>query len=380
MNVDAILSDISRQGNLRQLPRPLPPGALDFTSNDYLGLNARTDLRDEFLSRIVGSSARPALSAVASRLLDSNADAARRLEERLTDLYGYGRQALLFNSGYHANTGIISAIASLPSVAVIADRLVHASIIDGMTLSRTRFQRFRHNDFDLLQRLISAVDPAIETILVIVESVYSMDGDHADINRLIDIRRRNPRVMLYVDEAHAFGVEGPSGLGLVQASADPSAVDILIGTLGKAAASVGAFAITSPSMRSFLINRARSLIFSTSLPPLNHEWTLFLLDHIIAMDDERATLRRLAGRLSSHLSTINHADVFPSHIQPLIIGDAARAVAMSQALDAQGIHVLPIRTPSVPPSTERLRISLSAAHTMADVDRLGKSLIQLVSQ
>lgn len=380
MNVEAILSDLERQGNLRRLPADLPSGTLDFTSNDYLGINSRTDLRDEFIRSVCASSSRPSLSAVASRLLDSNASSARRLESRLTALYGCGREALLFNSGYHANTGIISAIASLPSVTVIADRLVHASIIDGITLSRTRFQRFRHNDFDHLERLISSVDPSVETILVIVESIYSMDGDRAALARLTDLRRRYPRVMLYVDEAHAFGVEGPAGLGMVQSLPDPAQVDILVGTLGKAAASVGAFAIVSPAMRRFLINRARSLIFSTALPPLNHEWTLFILDRIIRMDAERVRLRDLSLRLAAHISRATGSTSRPSHIQPVIVGDPVKAVLLSQSLDDLGIHVLPIRVPTVPAGTERLRISLSAAHTPADVDRLGNSLIQLFCQ
>lgn len=380
MNVEAILSDLERQGNLRRLPADLPSGTLDFTSNDYLGINALPGLRDEFFQAVCASSSRPCLSAVASRLLDSNASSARRLESRLTALYGCGREALLFNSGYHANTGIISAIASLPSVTVIADRLVHASIIDGITLSRTRFRRFRHNDFDHLERLISSVDPSVETILVIVESIYSMDGDSADLARLTDLRRRYPRVMLYVDEAHAFGVEGPAGLGMVQSLPDPAQVDILVGTLGKAAASVGAFAIVSPAMRRFLINRARSLIFSTALPPLNHEWTLFILDRIIRMDAERARLRDLSLRLAAHISRATGSPSHPSHIQPVIVGDPVKAVLLSRSLDDLGIHVLPIRVPTVPAGTERLRISLSAAHTPADVDRLGNSLIQLFCQ
>lgn len=357
------LDQLRESSNYRSFPSGVGGDTIDLTSNDYLGLALRDDLRDEFMAQY-HSGKFPALTSSASRLLASCQLEYREFESLLAEIYG--REALVFNSGYHANTGIIQAIADKRTM-VIADRLVHASIIDGIRLSGARFTRFPHNDFDRLERAIAAVPDDADRILIIVESVYSMDGDRADINRLIDIRRADGRVMLYVDEAHGIGVEGSAGLGLVAASKAPAEVDIVIGTLGKALASSGAFALTDDTVKQYLVNKARSLIFSTALPPACVAWSRFLFGKMMGMDAERATLRRHAERIADAIAAATGRRGVVSHIQPLVIGNAAATLQRSAELLREGVKVLPIRTPTVPPGSERLRFSLSAALTDADI-------------
>lgn len=373
------LESLKASGNFRSIPRGMaaePPGFIDFSSNDYLGLGAREDLREEFFKGRDCKSL--SMTSSASRLLASQQDSYRRFEATLERLYP-GRKALLFNSGYHANAGMISALADRSSL-VLADRLVHASIIDGVTLSRAEMVRFPHNDFDRLEALLDrAKSKKYSRILVVVESVYSMDGDSADLERLIAIKRRYPDVILYVDEAHAFGVCGEDGLGLVAHSSEPAAFDVVIATLGKAAASYGAFVITSEEIVDVAVNRARSFIFSTAMPPLCVEWSDFIVNLIPTLGGERAHLREIAALLHAGLQSLRpDTPMSPSHIRPFIIGDPHRTIEMSQRLRDRGLVVLPIRTPTVPPGTERLRISLSAGLSCDSINRLLNSITALI--
>lgn len=372
MNHRELIEEIKSRGNFRSIPADRTDSdILDFSTNDYLGLAERDDLRRAFMS---GDTARDALlTSSASRLLAATQRAYHELEQTLEALYG--RQALMFNSGYHANSGLIPALCDKDTL-ILADKLVHASIIDGIMLSKCSWQRFRHNDITHLGRILDKERPDGRNTLIIIESIYSMDGDSAPIEELIEIKRRYPGVMLYIDEAHALGVVGDRGLGLAASSSAPDAFDVIVGTLGKAAASMGAFAVMSPTLRDIAVNRCRSLIFSTALPPLNAAWSTVMLKQIVGMNAERAHLADLAHLLANGLSEITGKIYTPSHIQPVIVGDARLAVELSAKLSDEGIKVLPIRTPTVPPGTERLRISLSAAMTRDDIDRLLSALNQ----
>ena len=373
MDVNATLAAIRAAGNFRAIPTEDGGGGVDLSSNDYLGFGADALLRERFFA-----AQRPQdllMSASASRLLAQYQSDFTAFERTLSDSYG-GRAALLFNSGYHANTGLVAALASDGHTLIVADRLVHASIIDGIKLSGARFERFRHNDLTHLQRLIERNLGAFSTILVVVESVYSMDGDTADLAAIAALKRHyGERVLLYVDEAHAVGALGPAGLGEAARCGVLDDVDVLVGTLGKALASAGAFAILTPALRDFMVNRARSLIFSTALPPLCARWSRYIWQHSLESDTVREQLRRRAEQLAAIIP-----GGAPSHIRPLIVGDAARAVELSQLLLAEGFKVLPIRTPTVPPGTERLRFSLSAAVPEAELSRLGHILPNLIKQ
>ncbi len=365
--IEKTLEELSASGNLRVIPGDTRAGLVDLSSNDYLGLAVRDDLRDAFLGECGGRL--PLMTSSASRLLAGSQSSYDRFESLLRDLYG--APALTFNSGYHANTGLVSSLADR-STLIVADRLVHASIIDGIKLSGAPFVRFRHNDYDHLEKILADKGRDYSDILIIAESVYSMDGDRADIGRLVDIKRSTPGAMLYIDEAHAVGVEGRRGLGMVEDAGLVGDVDVIVGTLGKALASVGAYAVVSPLIRRFVVNKARSLIFSTALPPVNMLWSAFIMERVPSMTAERDRLRSLGRRLAAIL----HLDR-SSHIAPLVVGNPHDAVALSARLADEGFKVLPIRVPTVPPGTDRLRFSLSAALDPHALDRLEKTLERL---
>ncbi|MBO5054467.1 MAG: 8-amino-7-oxononanoate synthase [Muribaculaceae bacterium] len=357
------LRQLSDNSNYRHLPEDSSHSStIDLSSNDYLGIGVDKDLRQQFLETLTPESFIPTSSA--SRLLSAHQNSYNRLESLLSHLYR--RPALLFNSGYHANTGLVSALGG-HSTLFLADRLVHASIIDGLKLSGSKFQRFRHNDYDHLEQLISRYARDYSRVVIISESVFSMDGDRSDITRLVEAKRLHPDTLLYIDEAHGVGVCGPQGLGCTAESNLINEVDIIVGTFGKALASSGAFAILSNDLREFMINRSRSLIFSTSLPPAIIDWTYLTVTRSLDMDAERNHLKELSQTLASILNQTSGQPVIASHIQPLIIGNSAKTIALSALLLKHGIKVLPIRTPTVPPGTERLRFSLSASLSTQDL-------------
>ncbi|MDE6266043.1 MAG: 8-amino-7-oxononanoate synthase [Muribaculaceae bacterium] len=367
-----VLSQLQCGGNLRVIPSDRRYSkAADFSTNDYLGYGSLT-LRD--MAEYDPELPDLPMTSSASRLLAATQREYDALERMLESLYK-GKRALIFNSGYHANTGIIGALADRSTI-ILADRLVHASIIDGILLSRAKFFRFEHNNTDDLRRLLKKCYEPGKRIWIVVESVYSMDGDYADVNALLEIKREYPGVMLYVDEAHAFGVNGPHGLGLVESSGNPAEVDVTVATFGKALASYGAFAIVSETLRGYLLNRARSFIFSTSLPPMQIRWTQRMIERMLGDDAARERLRSLSERLHDIITGGSGVPSVVSHIQPLVTGDAGRAVELSRRLAEHDIIVLPIRTPTVPAGTERLRFSLSAALTDDNMQEL-KNVLKL---
>lgn len=343
--------------NFRTIPDDTRNSSLiDLSSNDYLGIAVDATLKSEFFN-LLGDDI-PALSASASRLLAADQSEFQKLEKLLADMYQ--RPVLLFNSGYHANSGAIAALAKGRTL-IVADKLVHASIIDGMILSKAAFERFRHNDVDHLRHILAKRANDYERVIIVCESIYSMDGDSAPLMEIA--ASKTPNSLLYVDEAHAFGVCGKAGLGL---AADIPEVDIIIGTLGKAAGSVGAFAaLRTNTLRDYLVNTARSLIFSTAIPPVNCAWSRFIIERIPQMDDKREQLKALGKELARILKR-----PLPGHIQPLVTGSSESALSLSRKLAEGGYKVLPIRTPTVPPGTERLRFSLSANLTISQLSKL----------
>lgn len=367
------LEFLAAGGNLRSIPADRQDrGVTDFSTNDYLGYGSLT--LTDFAQSHPELLATPMTSS-ASRLLAATQKEYTGLERTIESLYP-GKRALLFNSGYHANTGILGAVADRSAI-VLADRLVHASIIDGILLSRAKMVRFAHNDLSELRRLLEQYHPTGKMIWVVVESVYSMDGDSADIEAIIELKRQFPGIHLYVDEAHSFGVNGPHGTGLVAQSQHPEMVDVTVATLGKALASYGAFAVVSPVMRDFLLNRARSFIFSTSLSPMQTRWSQLMVERMVDDDEARVRLQQLAVQLSGILGEYGRKPVV-SHIQPLMTGDAKVAVELSARLAEHDLIVLPIRTPTVPAGSERLRFSLSAALTSGQLNHLKTVLKQCV--
>lgn len=360
--ISDILSALRDENRLRTIPSCSGENRLDLSSNDYLSLGQRCEeFREEFLDRFPDAS----FSSSASRLLSLKQKHHNALEDYLSSLYG--KPALLFNSGYHANVGCIGAL-SLPGTLILCDKLIHASVVDGLKIAGSEFKRFPHNDIVKLRRILEKESGKHERILIVAESIYSMDGDTAPLHELAAIKKEYPETMLYVDEAHAFGVRGEKGLGLAEELHLIDEIDLLIGTFGKAAASAGAFAVCSEELKSLLVNTARPFIFSTALPPVNIAWTRLMVEKITGMEEERRKLAALSRFFSDTIEQITGKPTgSDSQIIPYLTGDAAKALAIASRLREAGIIALPIRRPTVPPGGERIRFSLGAAMTQETV-------------
>ena len=375
------LEELRRNGRLRQLTETecgerliVRDGApmLNLSSNDYLGIAQDHSLWKSFLEETPPERLLP--SAVSSRLLTGNHPAYTRLERLLTRLYDRPA-ALVFNSGYHANSGILPAIADNHTL-ILADKLIHASLIDGLHLGHAPYIRYRHNDYQHLETLLREKAPLFDTVIVATESIFSMDGDICDLPRLIALKREFRNVMLYIDEAHAIGVRGQHGLGLCEEYNCIADVDMLVVTFGKAIASVGAALICDREIKEWLVNTMRPFIFTTALPPINVEWTHYILSHLNGMADKRRHLATIAQRVNDAITQERGDTGSRSHIIPYIIGDAAEAQAEAIRMQRQGFYLLPVRPPTVPAGTSRLRISLHAACNDEEIDRLIVALTQ----
>lgn len=371
MSIDFIerrLDELRAEGRLRRVPKGIYTYEVDLSSNDYLGLASRTDLCEHHSE---------AWTSSASRLLAANQGAYNRLENTLDRQYN--KRSLLFNSGYHANVGCIQAL-SMPEVLFATDKLIHASVIDGIRLGRAEYQRFRHNDIDALRRIVEKNADKYGRIIVVTEGIFSMDGDRAPLREIVELKHEFPdKVLIYLDEAHSLGVLGQHGLGLAEELGLIDEVDIIIGTFGKALASAGAFVATTPLLHSWLLNSARSFIFSTALPPVVVEHTSQMFELMQQADVERKHLHEISARFRRGLEEITgEKSVSQSQIVPLIVGSAERAVTLSAQLRERGYVALPIRRPTVPPGTERIRFSLHAGLTEQQIDELLAAIAELI--
>ena len=377
------LDRLEAEGNLRRLPRLEHDGRyvtadgrrmLNLSSNDYLGLAADTGLRREFLDGLTPETFLPASSS--SRLLTGNFRVYDELEDELARRFGR-EAALVLNSGNQANPGILPVVDDARTL-ILADKLVHASLIDGIRLAApARCIRYRHNDLGQLERLVGENAGCYDRLLVVTESVFSMDGDRTDLRRLAALKRRHDNVLLYVDEAHAFGVFGPTGLGCAEEEGVIADVDFLVGTFGKACASAGAYVVCSRTVRDYLVNRMRPFIFTTALPPVSVAWTLFVLRRLASMDDRRRHVLRLGERLRACLAGQGHPSPSVSQIVPMTVGPSADTVLRAEALQRHGFYALPVRPPTVPEGTSRIRFSLTAALTEEETDTLIQHLQDL---
>ena len=364
---------------------------LNIASNDYLGLGSNKQLQSEFLNHLSQSPVDniPRMSATSSRLLTGNDEHLQALESELQDWYqnaiekqnlASSKSVLVFNSGYNANIGILPALTTLPiKTLVLADRLVHASIIDGIRLSQSKlvsYRRYRHNDYEHLAKFIEQADLSFERIIIVTESIFSMDGDCADLAQLVQLKAKDTRIELYVDEAHAIGILGNTGLGLAEETQTLADIDYLVGTFGKAFASIGAYIMCDEVVKQWLINQMRPLIFSTALPPINHAWTRFILAKIPSLNEQRLHLAQLSTMISTaipepyRISATNQNSDYHSPIVPYILGDNALTIAKSKQLQAAGFYALPVRPPTVPANTARIRLVMNAALSSDDCQRL----------
>ena len=337
-------------------------GYTSFAGNDYLGISARIDWQREFLSSLVDLP-QYQMGSLSSRLLGCNSSAFSDFEEFAEAQYrrccGAEKKCLLFNCGYHANSGIIPALAQKGDL-VIADKLSHASLIDALRLTEAQWVRFPHNDFDKLDEILSRRRSEFGNVFIATEAVFSMDGDLCDIPRLVEIKKKYG-AFLYIDEAHSFGLYG-GGLGLCAQSGLLSDIDLVMCTLGKAAASEGAFAVCSAETREMLVNKCRTFIFSTALSPIGARWSKSVFEKILSMDAERAHLREISRLFSEKTGSSGM-----SQIVPVVVGDENRAVKLAEHMREAGFISPAIRPPTVPKNSSRLRFSFSAAHKTEDV-------------
>lgn len=375
------LDDLKQRGNLRQFTANLQQGKmitindhpmLNLASNDYLGLASDLQLREQFFDETPND--QRWMSSSSSRLLTGNFPEYEHLETSLSQAF-HGRAALLFNSGYHMNIGILPALADSKTL-ILADKLVHASMIDGIRLSAAKYVRYRHNDLNHLAQLLQKYhdDAAIERIIVVTESIFSMDGDETDLAALVQIKKQFSKVMLYVDEAHAIGVRGAQGLGCAEQYAVIDDIDLLVGTFGKAMASVGGYLICHPIIREYLINSMRPLIFSTAQPPICMAWTDFILRQVLQLNAKRQHLQQISQSLQQAVLSQGYDCPSSSHIVPVIVGESQKAVDKAKALQAAGFYIMPVRPPTVPQHSSRLRISLTASITAAEIEQLAALL------
>lgn len=363
MIYDEILEGLDREHRLRSIPAEMT--GIDLISNDYMGLGARYS---DFLGEYRLYYADAPMTASASRLLQRFQKYHNHLEEKLNGLYG--KKTLLFNSGYHANVGALSAL-SIPGVLIVSDKLAHASMIDGIRLGKGDTARFAHNDMQMLRRILEKKATEYRQVVVVTETVFSMDGDFAPLEEMAALKKVYPNLILYVDEAHGFGVLGDRGLGLTEKLGIIDDVDIIVGTLGKAAAGSGAFIASSPLLHSYLLNCARSFIFSTALSPSVIAWNTLMIDKLIGMSEERTYLEHLSAWFRQEVEKFTGvANRSQSHIIPIHAGSAEKAIEMASKLRHAGIDALPIRRPTVPAGGERLRLSLSANLKKEDLQRV----------
>lgn len=338
----------------------LPDNIINFSSNDYLSLNADADLRKEFLSN--NRIEEVCFSSTSSRLLTGNSKPYILLEEELCILYKR-EAALVFNSGYHLNVGILSSVTEKGDL-IISDKLVHASIIDGIRLCRCEHLRFEHNNYNHLEELLKENCNKFNNIFIVTESIFSMDGDVTDLQILVGLKNKYD-CFLYVDEAHAFGVRGTNGLGCCEEQNVINDIDFIVATFGKALASVGAFVICDSLFKEYFVNFTRTLIYTTALPPINLEWTRFLLSKLKNFNNLRINLQNISNYMKSELETSEG-----SHIIPYIIGDNKKLLTVSKELINNGFYVLPIRYPTVPKGQERFRFSMCSKHKTEEVKKM----------
>jgi 8-amino-7-oxononanoate synthase len=366
------LAELADQGLARSLR---PAGGLDFSSNDYLGLARDPELRAALLARLAALPAGEPLGAPASRLLRGHTRLHADLERRLAAWKGT-EAALLLPSGYQANVGLLTALLG-PRDRALSDALNHASLIDGLRLAGCRRVVFPHLDLAAVERELARPHPEGRTFLV-TESLFSMEGDVAPLDRYAELVARHGAELI-VDDAHATGLYGEArGSGLCEAFAVERRVTAAVSTLGKAVGFAGAFVAGPRPLVEYLVNRCRTFVFTTAVPPLLVHALDAALDRMAAAPQLRRRALDLAERLRCRLADNGalggERPGGAGPIVPLLVGDNGRAVAAAERLAALGFDVRAIRPPTVPAGTARLRVSVHADHTEAEIDALAEAL------
>lgn len=363
-----ILEQLRQEDNFRTLPQIKVEGRyitcdskryLNLSSNDYMGVSS-SELYHQFMNEVTNSD-EFLLSNPSSRLITGNSPDYEQLEQTISQLYG-GRSVLILGSGYLVNSGVLPAVTSKEDL-ILADKLVHASIIDGLRLSEATWQRFNHNDMEHLERLLKKYRDFHRNIWVVTESLFSMDGDRAQIKEIVELKKKYG-FKIYIDEAHAFGTCAERGRGVAAEQGVEEQCDIIVATFGKAIASQGAFVATDSLTRDLLVNRMRTLIFSTAIPPISLRWTDYVISRLDTMEPQRLHLQHISQTLCGNTQG--------SYIVPIMAGENSRAIEISRQIREEGYWVTPIRYPTVAKGTARVRISLTAAITKDEIIKLAK--------
>ncbi len=352
------------QAGLRRTAAPTPPNLLNFSSNDYLGLARHPHLAERAAAYAHAYGA----GATASRLVCGTLPIHTALETRIATHKGR-EAAMLLATGWQANAAVLGALLRFagPETLLFADELNHSSLVHGARIAGIKPIRFRHNNIaDLEQRLIETAANSSQRFIV-TESVFSMDGDRADIARLRALAERH-NAFLYIDEAHATGVLGPNGMGLC---AHEPGIDLVMGTFSKALGGFGAYIAGSRPLIDFLQNACAGFIYTTAPPPPVLGAIDAALDLVPHMHAERARLAGMATRVRAAFAEMGvNTAASSTQIIPAMMGSAETALRLAADLRAQGVLAVPIRPPTVPEGTSRIRFALSAAHSDADIDRL----------
>lgn len=325
---------------------------LNLSSNDYLNLSTDNDLKLEFIEKYKNHS-EFLFSSTSARLLTGSSLVYKKLEQNFATLFNK-ETALLFNTGYQANQGVISALLQRRDV-IFSDKLNHASIVAGLKLSPAEHFRYSHNNYEHLEKILKEKRNQYNNAIIISESVFSMDGDIADIKKLVELKKKY-NCLLMIDEAHAFGVFADDLQGICAQLNLLDEIDIITITLGKALASSGAICVANKTLIDYLINKASSFIFSTAIAPINVMWSNFLLEEKFDL------LKIKKEKLNFLLNKVHkiYPSVSQSQIVPVVLGSAINATNKAHELQQKGYYVLPINPPTVPIGTSRLRISLTS--------------------
>lgn len=342
---------------------------INFSSNDYLGLAGDARIAKAFSEGIE----KWGTGSGASHLISGHTAAHHELEELLAEFTGRPR-ALLYSSGYAANVGVINALLSVGDF-VFEDRLNHASLLDGGWISRANFRWYPHNDIHSLRSALQSNDIGTARTLIVSDGTFSMDGDYCELAALVSAADDH-NAWLMIDDAHGFGVVGKHGEGLVAANAyGVEDVQILVGTLGKAFGTSGAFVTGTHDLIETLIQRSRNYIFTTAMPAALAHATKTSLEIVRTEDWRRQRILELVSLFRDGLDDCNAA-LLPSNssIQPIVLGAPESALVISRHLEQQGFFVTPIRPPTVPQGSSRLRVTITAAHRESDVTRLAEAI------
>ena len=346
-------------------------GLVDFCSNDYLSLNSTGELYG-ILEGIIRRH-EPFIGSTGSRLIRGHYEFFERAEAAFADFTGFP-SALLFQSGYQANVGVLSALLHRNDT-VLCDSLIHASLIDGVRLSGAKRLSYRHNDLDDLAQRLGRLPPGRGRRWIVSETLFSMDGDIPDLPALINLASRFG-ALLVLDEAHAIGACGPNGAGLIAEHRLQNQTAVAIYPCGKAPGVSGAFVCGAAAVRAVLINRARSFVFSTAQSPLLADLLECVIRQMAHYEDRRTLLRANATLLRSELSAAGFDVRGANQIVPVMLGTEVRALHAAGACTEAGFDVRAIRPPSVPPGTSRLRLTVHADHVESELRALVGTLAQ----